>query len=101
MENIQKESKPKNTYHRERYMKNREKLIAYQKQWNAINNYRSPDKILRQRQYNKEYYQKNKHRWNERVADKPVTQRPQHNSSKYEIFNNSPNKKELSFFISF
>ena len=63
MENIQKESKPKNTYHRERYMKNREKLIAYQKQWNAINNYRSPDKILRQRQYNKEYYQKNKHRW--------------------------------------
>ena len=67
MENLKKN---KGTYKSEYYLMNRIRMLEYQKAYHFRTN--TPEKILRQRKYNAEYYKKNKHKWNKRPANKSV-----------------------------
>jgi hypothetical protein len=94
MENLKEN---KGSYKSEYYLMNRIRILEYQKAYHFRTN--TPEKILRQRKYNAEYYKKNKHKWNKRPANKSVEERPQHNSKNIKPIETEP--KKLSFWINF
>lgn len=85
------------TYRKEYYLRNREKLIAYQLEYYKRTN--THEKILKQREYNAKYYLNNKHKWNKRVANKKINERPK--TVIKENKNENIEYKEPNFWIKF
>ena len=62
------------TYNAEYYQKNRDRILAYQREYHHRT--KNAERTLRVREYNRQYYLKNKPNWNRRVANRPFSERP-------------------------
>ena len=59
---------------KEYYELNRERLLAYQKAY--YHRTKNAERILRVREYNRQYYLKNKANWNRRAPNRSIPERP-------------------------
>ena len=87
------------SYNAEYYQQNRDRILAAQRAYHHRT--KNAERTLRVREYNRQYYIKNKANWNRRVSNRPVSERPKPSVSVNTHSNPKPDPPTPCFTIYF